>query len=1301
MSKPRSVRGGYRRPSVCVRFCENRDELSQMDGSRRKLSVTPRDDIWLIKTLKDDMPRRHYEYKTLTRIYDFVEKITESWLKKLQAVRDVFEETIEKIVQQRQTEIYYSTCCLKEELQDIKDLLDKTENLEDSEGMNILRKTWFDTLYKWKADMFEMEERSSKFLRTAVSRYLSKLVTTRHSPCHTFDVMLALVLELNQIIMGNVQTIVETEHDLMLLWDTHFKDWCIDYYLRTGLEAIDLQEEEETVFEEEEIEIEGLAALDSILDLIVSFSKEGTSDRVEFSRPPDLIMIPHLVYLENYWNIFKEKEKVLLEVLESEAKKLICMKKFYSSLKPEQRVLFEEWTRDAGYGPEFEEKFIRAAEMAVLCIKELKSLMLRTAELWEDLTERLDAIKYIIEFLYYKRRLQNTAMFQEWEINMNLAVDELRQAHSLSVLENMWNIQIDRLFLEHKNLLIETLQNEKVTLDVYTPMSKLTFELFIRALDVLVNETNISNSEIIPETSFSSFDELELQKLDTMLSEIIITCVSNAGKGYIESLIFFRNEIQGNIDKLDTAWLKKKKADLDWQYTLKEEMIKHRMHRMKTDVLDIRANELKMHDEGLYRHLEAIRERLMYLSSIDVNLGIQPLLEEFHAAADKFANLNTKVSPRGFAKVIASMDQAKRKFVELCLRCDHDSMRAFEHIDRYFEWMEHINIQLLCDLKMFSEGGNFSSDEVAGFHFVIQRVDKEMSSEKKIIDTRFTKGLFLSDMEIGFKIDRFISYMKKTQSDLLNKRKMRLVLDRAKRAIKREIYNGRVLLKNVESILSSEAQNTTILPDLLEAAIRACAFLEIPSDLTDLTANISGKSSGISTQKQKSPLSSKSILKKITTSHQTIPKRTSVYLKFKSEDEDGPNNFLTKMVDIISKGKEALHHQIFNLTSQGLGQRSEQNTGVPLKSVIKAKVQKGNTIIQELESELNEIHRKSLIVWLDMVNDSLKLLTLFGNQVSIILNNEYKNFANIWLSSMKVLETQFHDELKEFDRGSMEYKEEMKRKLKTMFGHPMHKDLLQTLTDEALAFCKSQTQDLKTIILYRRNQVKQLLIMFTEEKKPFLKHLLEKVDKVYNSEDLEHILYKLVPHFIRKTKVKKITQHLLYPVGHKSRVAPKPEAKLEDDARSDSFDLSSTWKTDTDVIGLLIAISFRLTNILNIRDSEIEVEMDTEMEFVQEEPEAYVRLCKELRTALIRSAMKICQLGKLALAVYIEEMQNWLMDWRTDCTRLTELYTLDSNSTAKDKLSNPLHRHDHTSPPLTALSSTSRFAVHSHATSKR
>lgn len=42
--------------------------------------------------------------------------------------------------------------------------------------------------------------------------------------------------------------------------------------------------------------------------------------------------------------------------------------------------------------------------------------------------------------------------FQEWEINMNYTVDELRQAHSLNVLENLWNIQVDKMFFEYKNM---------------------------------------------------------------------------------------------------------------------------------------------------------------------------------------------------------------------------------------------------------------------------------------------------------------------------------------------------------------------------------------------------------------------------------------------------------------------------------------------------------------------------------------------------------------------------------------------------------------------------------------------------------------------------------------------------------------------------------------------------------------------------------------------------------------------------------------------------------------------------------
>ncbi|CAH1390800.1 unnamed protein product [Nezara viridula] len=888
----------------------------------RKSPISAKDDIWLIRSLKETTSQRRYESKTLARIQDFVEKITEHWMKKLEAVRDVFQETIAKIVEQRQKEIYYHTSCLKEELQDTKDILDKTEEF-DSKIIDHLKETWLSILYNWKTNMFEVEEKSSKFLKTAVARYLAKLVATRHNPCHTFEVMLTLVLELNHIIIGNVQAIVETEHDLVLLWDTHFKDWCVAYYLRAGLKALETQEEEEeSVFEEEELEIEGLAALDSILNLIVSRSRDISHDRLQFSKPSDLATIPHVIYLENYWEVFTEKVKIILEVLESEARKLICIKKFLSSIKTDERFLFGEWAKNAGYGEDGEQRFIRSAQMTIYYIRELRKLMMQTVELWDDLTDRLQGIKYLIELLHYKQKTQIAAIFQEWEINMNIAVDELRQAHSLTVLENMWNIQIDKLFIEYKTMLIQSLQFEKMTLDTYTPMSRMTFELFIAALDVVITEASAtSNTERIPEGSISI---KEVEERNFALNEIIITCVNNATMGYIESLIYFRNEIQNNIDKLDTTWLTKKKADLDWQFTVKEERMLHRMHRMKTDILDIRAAELKMHEEVLYRHAEAIREKINHLSAFDISEGIQPLIEEFYVVVDEVADISTKVSPGGFPRIIAQLEKAKKKFMDLCWRCDHDNQRAFEHIDSCFEWMEQINIQFLSDIKLFSEGGNFSYDEVNGVLFVIDRIDKEMENEMKNIYRKFSKGATLNDMEIGYKMEKFISYMKKTQSELLHKSKMLLLVHRAKRAIKREIYRGRFLLKNAESTLSfNDIKDASFLSAMLEDTTKVYSFLSIPEEFLDSTGSISNRgSTRSSTNRYKTSVNSaRSIDKRVVGSRYVSPKSSrSLVYKFReaSDDETDSKNYLQNVVDIISKCKDVLHSQIFSQLKQFL-----------------------------------------------------------------------------------------------------------------------------------------------------------------------------------------------------------------------------------------------------------------------------------------------------------------------------------------------------------------------------------------------
>lgn len=54
---------------------------------------------------------------------------------------------------------------------------------------------------------------------------------------------------------------------------------------------------------------------------------------------------------------------------------------------------------------------MRAAEMAVYYIGQLKKNMLQTSELWDDLTERLQAAKYLIELLHKKQKMQIESTF--------------------------------------------------------------------------------------------------------------------------------------------------------------------------------------------------------------------------------------------------------------------------------------------------------------------------------------------------------------------------------------------------------------------------------------------------------------------------------------------------------------------------------------------------------------------------------------------------------------------------------------------------------------------------------------------------------------------------------------------------------------------------------------------------------------------------------------------------------------------------------------------------------------------------
>ncbi|XP_072488933.1 coiled-coil domain-containing protein 180 isoform X2 [Notamacropus eugenii] len=165
-----------------------------------------------------------------------------------------------------------------------------------------------------------------------------------------------------------------------------------------------------------------------------------------------------------------------------------------------------------------------------------------------------------------------------------------------------------------------------------------------------------------------------------------------------------------------------KTEELDSELELRLHLHKPRMKYVKTDIHNVRAAELLFHQERLDRHCASIletlkRERIMFYK----------FQEEQNTKSRNFRNwmanleqvfLNTTTS-RNLALFNSNLHRELLSYVDVM----QVSLRGFrQYLEENMEKLRHANTNFLKKCRLFSEGGNFSPDEVAGF---CSRLEKE------------------------------------------------------------------------------------------------------------------------------------------------------------------------------------------------------------------------------------------------------------------------------------------------------------------------------------------------------------------------------------------------------------------------------------------------------------------------------------------------------------------------------------------------------------------------------------------------
>ncbi|XP_068925370.1 coiled-coil domain-containing protein 180 [Petaurus breviceps papuanus] len=239
---------------------------------------------------------------------------------------------------------------------------------------------------------------------------------------------------------------------------------------------------------------------------------------------------------------------------------------------------------------------------------------------------------------------------------------------------------------------------------------------------------------------FSLLEETEGQLFYPILSNVSLEDTSQNTATFLEHVILpsqmfsrlkkrIRCELFESLEKWFGQSLTNSKIivaakteELDSELELRLHLHKPRMERIKTEVYNVRAAELLFHQERLDRHCASIletlrRQRIMFYKFQEEqqtkNKNFRNWLTDIEQA---FLNSTTS---RNLTLFSSSLHRELLSYVDVM----QVSLRGFrQYLEETMEKLQLANVDFLKKCRLFSEGGNFSPDELTAF---CSRLEKE------------------------------------------------------------------------------------------------------------------------------------------------------------------------------------------------------------------------------------------------------------------------------------------------------------------------------------------------------------------------------------------------------------------------------------------------------------------------------------------------------------------------------------------------------------------------------------------------
>ncbi|KAK2566086.1 Coiled-coil domain-containing protein 180 [Acropora cervicornis] len=195
---------------------------------------------------------------------------------------------------------------------------------------------------------------------------------------------------------------------------------------------------------------------------------------------------------------------------------------------------------------------------------------------------------------------------------------------------------------------------------------------------------------------------------------------------YIEAIHLEDWKIQA-LDRADSV-VAAKVEELNSELDLRLHLHEPRAARAEQDVHNVRAAELVMHRERVERHCKGVTTSLN-----EFKARFQEMIEEHDKETDIFKKSvqeleSTFTSATKTHELLVIQDQVAGR-IEEYMNVIRTSLRKFRHdLDEMLSTLRNSNARFRKTFKVFSDGGNFSTDEIDEYRKRLERMANKIDS---------------------------------------------------------------------------------------------------------------------------------------------------------------------------------------------------------------------------------------------------------------------------------------------------------------------------------------------------------------------------------------------------------------------------------------------------------------------------------------------------------------------------------------------------------------------------------------------